>query len=208
VRVPLDTFYADIPEPGRPQNMISMLMTEIAAQTVDSCNITVPQDKDGRVHKTSTTALVFVTLLVYLIQIGAATKLLMNGRSYDYRILQDAVCTVPLRRPERAGSQCCRATGRRDASTAAIGMILGFELVTRAELPSRPRWTKGSRMSTTTLPSPSCATLNRSGGRACDRGLAVGAVGGGGGPCHPSPRPLRPARRNPGKYNTDKIRYA
>ena len=108
VRVPLDTFYADLPEPSRPHNMISMLMTEIAAQTVDSCNITVPQDKNGRVHKTSTTALVFVTLLVYLIQIGAATKLLMNGRSYDYKILQNAVCTVPLRRPERAGSQCCR----------------------------------------------------------------------------------------------------
>ena len=84
-RVPLETFHNDITDPNREQNLVSLLMTEIAAHQTDASRFLRSADKTkDRQGKRSRCSLWIITIFIYLVQIGAASKLLGNGRSgYD-----------------------------------------------------------------------------------------------------------------------------
>ncbi len=84
-RVPLETFHSDITDPNREQNLVSLLMTEIAAHQTDASRFLrgADQMEDGA-GKRSRCSLWIITVFIYLVQIGAACKLLGNGRSSSY----------------------------------------------------------------------------------------------------------------------------
>ena len=84
-RVSLETFHSDITDPNREQNLVSLLMTEIAAHQTDASRFLrgTNEIEDG-VGKRSRCSLWIITVFIYLVQIGAACKLLGNGRSSSY----------------------------------------------------------------------------------------------------------------------------
>jgi hypothetical protein len=84
-RVPLETFHSDITDPSREQNLVSLLMTEIAAHQTDASRFLRRVDTtDDSTGKRSRCTLWVITVFIYLVQIGAAFKLLGNGRSSSY----------------------------------------------------------------------------------------------------------------------------
>lgn len=81
-RVSLETFHSDIIDPSREQNLVSLLMTEIAAHQTDASRFLRGAGEEK--GKRSRCTLWIITVFIYCVQIGAALKLLGNGRSSSY----------------------------------------------------------------------------------------------------------------------------
>ena len=82
-RVTLEQFHKNVVDPTREQNLVSLLMTEIVAQETDASRYLRGAEEQQERGKRSRLTLWVITVFIYLVQIGAAFKLLGNGRTFN-----------------------------------------------------------------------------------------------------------------------------